>query len=464
LTLFLRIHRDEAGKLVGAFRDQGQNSVGGAMQFQVTPRRNDVDFTTPAQSPSGPAFKATLTPRKTLRLFWPDLGRDIELTRLAPADAGAYYPRSPAGLPYVYRAPQETGDGWLAARAGDVGFDEVAITRIVQQIASSDPSDRRPSLIHSLLVAYRGRLVVEEYFFGFDRDRPHDLRSAGKTFASVMLGAAMMRGVKIAPETPVYDLFGGVKAYANPEPRKSRVTLASLMTHTSGLACDDNNEASPGNEETMQNQRQQPDWWRYTLDLPLLHEPGQRYAYCSANTNLVGGALTKATDTWLPELFDRTVARPLQFGNYHWNLMPNDQGYLGGGSWLRPRDLLKVGQVYLDGGTWRGQRIVTADWVRQSTAPRIHISPVTTGLDEEQFGDSYIEADDAYAWHLGGIRSGDRTYRDYAASGNGGQLLLVIPEIEMVVVFTGGNYRQGGIWLRWPDEIVGKHLIPALRR
>jgi CubicO group peptidase (beta-lactamase class C family) len=334
----------------------------------------------------------------------------------------------------------------------------------VRQLASADPSDRRPSLIHSLLVAYRGRLVIEEYFFGFDRERPHDLRSAGKTFASVMLGAAMMRGVNVSPETGIYTLFGGVEAVANAESRKPRVTLASLMTHTSGLACDDNDDASPGNEDTMQNQRSQPDWWRYTLDLPLLHEPGQRYAYCSANINLVGGALTKATGTWLPEFFDRAVARPLQFGPYHWNLMPNDEGYLGGGSWLRPRDLLKVGQVYLDGGTWRGQRIVAADWVTQSTAPRIHISPATTGLDADQFGEAYIEADDAYAWHLGVIRSGERTYHDYTATGNGGQLLLVIPELEMVVVFTGGNYRQGGIWLRWPDEIVGQHLIPALRR
>ena len=84
----------------------------------------------------------------------------------------------------------------------------------------------------------------------------------------------------------------------------------------------------------------------------------RRYAYCSANINLVGGALTAATRTWLPEFFERTVARPLQFGRYHWNLMPNGEGYLGGGAFLRPRDLLKVGQAYLDGGVWHGRRIV----------------------------------------------------------------------------------------------------------
>ena len=198
-------------------------------------------------------------------------------------------------------------------------------------------------------MARRGKLVLEEYFFGFDRDRPHDLRSAGKTFASVMLGAAMRNGTKIAPETKVYDLLAGMGPFANPDPRKSQITLAHLMTHSAGFACDDNDDASPGNEDTMQTQSRQPDWWKHTLDLPMAHDPGRRYAYCSA-------------------------------------------------------------------------------------------------------------------WHLGAVRSGERTYRAYLASGNGGQLLIVIPELEMVVVFTGGNYRQGGIWLRWMDEIVGREIIPALRK
>jgi CubicO group peptidase (beta-lactamase class C family) len=178
--------------------------------------------------------------------------------------------------------------------------------------------------------------------------------------------------------------------------------------------------------------------------------------------NLMGAALTTATRTWLPELFERTVARPLQFGLHHWNLSPTDEGYLGGGSWLRPRDLLKVGQAYLDGGVWNGRRIVDTSWIARSTAPHMRISPATTGLSAEEFPNSYGEGDDGYAWHLGAVRSGERTYRDYAASGNGGQLLIVVPELDLVVVFTGGNYRQGGIWSGWKDEIVGGEIIPAI--
>ena len=92
----------------------------------------------------------------------------------------------------------------------------------------------------------------------------------------------------------------------------------------------------------MQTQTRQLDWWKYTLDLPLAHAPGSCYAYCSAGMNLVGAALTTATHTWLPEYFERAVARPLRFGPHYWNLMPTGEGYLGGGAYVRPRDLLKI--------------------------------------------------------------------------------------------------------------------------
>ena len=136
------------------------------------------------------------------------------------------------------------------------------------------------------------------------------------------------------------------------------------MAHTSGLCSDDDN--SPGNEGLMQSQTEQPNWWKYTLDLPMESDPGTRYAYCSGGMNLVGAALTAGTRTWLPELFDRLIARPLQFGPYHWNLMPTDEGYLGGGVFLRSRDLLKVGQMYSNNGMWNGQQLLPVNWIKET--------------------------------------------------------------------------------------------------
>lgn len=464
-TLYLRIFRTADGSFIGAFRNPQINSRGGAPQFAMVRDGDIVRFSArPYENMPEIVHEARLSSKPArLKLRWQDVGRDIELVHRTPNEAASFFPRPLAESKYAYRKPDATNDGWSTARASEVGMDEATLTRLIQRLIDADPAERRAALIHSLLVARRGKLVLDEYFFGFDRDTPHDTRSAGKTFASVMLGAAMLQGAKLTPDTRVYELLADMGPFANPDPRKRDITLAHLLTHTAGLACDDNDDNSTGNEGTMQAQRRQPDWWKYTLDLPMAHDPGVRYAYCSANINLGGAALTKGTATWLPELFHRTVALPLQFGEYHWNLMPTDEGYQGGGAHVRPRDLLKVGQAYLDGGVWQGRRIVDASWVAASTTPRVKISPHSTGLDAERFAESYVESVDALAWHTFDLKAGQRTYREYEASGNGGQLLIVVPELELVVVFTAGNYMQGGIWGRFRDQIVPNEIIAAIR-
>jgi CubicO group peptidase (beta-lactamase class C family) len=465
-TLYLKIYRNAAGALTAAFRNPEMNAIGGASLFAVARDGDAVRFSARLDDtqPEIRIDAALAHEPDRLRVVWPDLGRALELTRRTPAQAADFFARPPGEPAYAYRAPQAAGDGWVTARARDAGMDEAVLARLVQRLIDIDPAARRPALIHSLLVARHGKLVLEEYFHGFGRERVHDLRSAGKTFGSVMLGAAMLHGARVSPNTPVYGLLAGMGPFANPDPRKARITLAHLMTHTSGLACDDNDSASPGNEDTMQTQRAQPNWWKYTLDLPVAHDPGTRYAYCSANANLVGAALVTATGTSLPEYFERTIARPLQFGPYYWNLMPTGQGYLGGGAFLRPRDLLKLGQTYLDGGAWHGRRIVAASWVADSTAPHAEISPATTGLDANRFAESYATGTDGWSWHLNTLHAGERTYREYEANGNGGQLLIVVPELDLAVVFTAGNYMQGGVWSKFRDEIVPREIIPAIRR
>ena len=461
--LYLSIFRDGRGVLTAAFRNPELNFTGGASRFLVLREGDRIRFNLRYDGGELNHEARLLARPERLELRWRGFTRPLVLRRIRPALATGFHPAPPGRRPYVYRAPPATGDGWRTAAASAGGIDEAALTQIVRDIAQSDPTTRPPKLIHSLLVAHRGRLMLEEYFFGYDRDTPHDIRSAGKTFSSVLLGTVMAE-TGLSPDSRVAPLLAAGAPFANPDPRKDAITLAHLMTHSAGLACNDNDDASPGNEGTMQGQREQPDWWRYTLDLPMAHDPGTRYAYCSANTNLVGGALTRATRTWLPRLFERMLARPLQFGRWHWNLMPNGEGYLGGGAFLRPRDLLKIGQMYLDGGMWNGRRIVPAEWVARSTAPRMEISPATTGYSEEEFGEYYGRGVDGLAWHLGAFTVNGRQVQIYSATGNGGQILLVIPEYRLAVVFTGGNYMQGGIWGRWGELIVANRIIPATRR
>ncbi|PYM07479.1 MAG: 6-aminohexanoate hydrolase [Candidatus Rokuibacteriota bacterium] len=463
-TLYLFIWSDSANAWRAAFRNPQFNATGGASRFRMSIDGDSLRFV--ASFSDRPERRlAAFWDRAHSRICvrWDGIDAPLTLRPGEPADSAGFWPRTPRGRTFAYHAPSAGNDGWSTARASSVGMDERALARLTEALADTNPVAPRAPLVHSCLVERHGRLVYEEYFFGFDRDQTHDLRSAGKTFASVMLGAAMHAGLPIAPESSVYSLMAGRGPFANPDARKARITVDELMTHTSGLACDDNNDASPGNEDTMQGQTATDDWWKYTLDLPVAFEPGTRYAYCSGGMNLVGGALSAVTGCWIPEYFDSTVARPLEFRRYHFNLMPNDEGYLGGGVQLRPRDLLKLGRAYLDGGVWHGRRIVDSSWVRRSTSPLVEISEATTGLDSSSFSNAYLRGADGFAWHLSELRCGERTYRAYGASGNGGQLLIVVPELDLSVVFTAGNYSNGGIWIRLRDQLVPQRIITAIQ-
>lgn len=461
-TLWLSIFRGPDGVLTAAFRNPQLNSTGGASRFRVDRDGDQIRFSAKRDATEITEVGRLLHRPDRIRIPWQDIGSSIELKRMSQSEAAAFYPLPPGSMPYVYAKPRQLRDGWQTAAAAATGIDEQALQSIVRDIGSADPTQRPPQLIHSILVAHRGKLVLESYFYGFDRSTPHDLRSAGKTFSSIMLGSAPARQAGLSPDSRIYEVMRLLGPFSNPDPRKPQITLTQLMTHTSGLACNDNDDNSPGNEATMQSQKAQLNWWRYTLDLPQMFAPGTRYAYCSANINLVGAALTESTRTWLPELFRRTIAEPLQFGEWHWNLMPNGQGYLGGGAFLLPRDLLKVGQTYLDGGVWNGRRIVPAEWVRKSTQAAVEVTPGTTGLTEEEFRNFYVRGRDGFAWHLMTLQSGGRNHPAYTANGNGGQLLIVVPDADLVVVFTGGNYGQGGVWLRWAQQIVGDKILPAI--
>lgn len=129
---------------------------------------------------------------------------------------------------------------------------------------------------------------------------------------------------------------------------------------------------------------------------------------------------------------------------------------------MQPRDILKIGAAYANEGEWNGVRIAMPEWVQEPTNGQIAISPATTGLSEDEFANNYFGGEAGYEWRRDDVEAGGRSYASFEASGNGGQILFVVPELELSVLFTGGNYRHGGVWSRWRDEIVGGHIIPAL--
>jgi len=168
-------------------------------------------------------------------------------------DAVGFFPRSsPESSGYVYREPIAEKDGWTTASLVDSGLDQKLISSLVDKILGADLADN-PAYIQSLLIARHGKLVLEEYFYGFDKERTHDMRSASKTFAPVLVGIAHDHGGKLEPDTSVYALFRQYKEFANWDDRKKSITLRHIMTMTAGNACDDDDDSSPGNEDHMQN-------------------------------------------------------------------------------------------------------------------------------------------------------------------------------------------------------------------
>jgi CubicO group peptidase (beta-lactamase class C family) len=446
ISFYLSIQRAANGSLTAFIRNPEFNLFHRRM-YRVTIKDNEVTLTG-----QGSELRGRCEPRAdaiTLPLL--DGAPPLLLTRRRDHDAVGFFPRVlPQEGDYVYRPPLQANDGWPVASLDDVGLKREPLVQLIQQILQENPEENSLPF-HSLLIARHGRLVLEEYFYGYSRERPHDTRSAGKTWSTMLAGVAREQGAKLAPDTLVYPLFDRYRPFAHWDGRKTKLTLRDLMTMTSGFDCDDSNPNSPGQEDRMQSQTQQPDWYKYTLDLPMAAEPGgDKGVYCSADTNLVGGVVRQATGRWLPDLFQQDFAQPLQISEYHLNLMPGGEAYMGGGLYMRPRDLLKLGQLYLNGGVWNGKRVVGKDWLEQSTRRWSNL-PDPLGMDH-QYG---------FGWHIYHFKVGGKVYRMFFAGGNGGQQVMVFPELDMVVNFNGGAYGEAQKFFRWQAFLVPQYIIPA---
>jgi CubicO group peptidase (beta-lactamase class C family) len=303
------------------------------------------------------------------------------------------------------------------------------------------------SQVHSLLIARHGKLVLEEYFHGFDRDTPHDTRSAAKSWTNVLIGAAMQAGVPIRLDTPVYEtMLGSVPP--DLDPRKEAMTLEHLISMTAGFDCDDSGER-PGDEDPMQEQTTEPDWYRYSLNVPMAWTSGEKIVYCSMKPNLAAGMLEKIAGEPLPELFNRLVAKPMRMGRYHLFLQPTGQPYGGGGHHFTTRDFMKLTQLFLNEGKWEGRQIVSGEWAQRSGAALRVLSP--------RSGQTY-----GYLWNSFQYPYQGRKLHAYFPGGNGGQVYIGIPDLDLLIAFTGGNYADA-VLFRPQREFVPQDILPAVR-
>lgn len=369
-------------------------------------------------------------------------GGVYEFNRVADETHSAFHARPTDADAWRYMPPSALDDGWETSTLSDVGIDASVIQKMIDDEIVTRDDSIHSHRVHGVLIARHGKLVLEEYFHGFNRDMPHDTRSASKSVVSMLVGAASEAGFEISANTPVFDTLDGLSE--DRDPRKQAMTLGHLLTMSSGFYCDDNDSDAPGNENTLQEQSEQPDWYRYTLDLPMAQAPGKNAIYCSANSNLIGAVVSKTTNMSLARLVFDLIAKPLDIKQYYLGLQPTGEAYFGGGAQWLPRDFMKIGQVMLNGGTWNGRRILSESWVAESTAEQVKIG-------DRPYG---------YQWWRAEYPYGDGTVQAFFAAGNGGQIVMGVPELDLTIAFYGGNYSDA-VSYRAQNVLIPEYILKA---
>ena len=280
--------------------------------------------------------------------------------------------------------------------------------------------------IKGIVILRHNTLVAESYFNGDTATSLHDIRSATKSITATLMGIAIDHHFIHSVDDPVSLYLPNLPA------DKQAITIRDLLNMRSGLDADDEDPTSPGNEDRLD---QSTDWLKTAFAVPMKRPPGQAYLYCSLNAFLTGAIIENATHLPLDQFAKQQLFDPLDIHTFQWRHIPIHRITGQGNLSITTRDLARIGQLYLNNGTFNGHQLVSRNWVQTSLASQVPIA----------FSDPYADFY-GYMWYTKPEPVAGHTILVHFASGNGGNKIYIIPSLDMVVAITssayGTNYGQ----------------------
>lgn len=428
--VYLEFYKDSDGNVQARIQSNKENRELHFTIEEVLIEKNNIDFRI-----TNDRFGISAvyhSGKKNMVLTYGNAGgkRKIQLRKLQADALEGYLPRSPKEK-YRYRIPKSPDSSIQTASLEDVGID-MSLVGFMDKMTGNDYKH-----IHSIIITKNKKLVFEEYFHGYDREYLHDIRSAFKSIASLAVGRAMMKNNALKVENAILDYYPDYKIN---DAQKKKITVHHSLTMSTGI--------KPEDEDNMQWEHN--DWVGYKLNLPMKHEPGKIFEYSSGGSNLLTGVIEKSVDTYLPLFIYEELLLPMGINKFQMLTSPQGRGYLAGSFYLRPIDFTRFGLLMLNNGQWNGKQLIAESWIEESVKPHIK-------------GNWPKNSDYGYLWRLCEREIGGKQMKTVEAWGNGGQFLIIIPEIEMTITMTGGNYNLFPEMEDRPFSILNEYILPAVQ-
>ncbi|SDG55097.1 serine hydrolase domain-containing protein [Epilithonimonas hungarica] len=326
--------------------------------------------------------------------------------------------------------------GW---KVSDEKINQEKIRLLNQKIA-----ENRFREITGIVVIKNDKLLLEEYFNGYNRDSLNDTRSVGKSFSSALMGIAIKDGY-IKNENQRLSNFYDLKQFENYSSKKDSVTIKSLLTMSSAFDGNDEDSDSPGNEENMYPT---DNWVKFALDLPMTENKiGKNWHYFTSGVVVTGDILDKSVPNGLEKYADKKLFQPLGITNYKWQFTPQQKPSLAGGLRMKALDFAKFGQLYKNDGTWNGKRILNKNWIQKSFT--------------NYFADNKESEGYGYLFWRKVYKVGNKNFESYQSSGNGGNKIIILKDIPVVIVITAKAYNRPYAHSQ-ADKIVQEYLLPSV--